>query len=247
MSPVPPSTLFIPDSEVHLSQDVKLAVILQVLRYVSHKPWGGASSQSFRRTRSLEAIMSRVFKAQSSERLVDASFSAGSGVLWVPVIRTPAGRILTRNATFRPSYVFGWLAQRLPSPTLARANKHAGVVSFCEEHAAGSANHKVWLEGQLLATNGRQTLRFLFDCRFVLELDLRYLPHDTKSRLGTITHITLLSNGKYALPCLKLVGVLGEEVIWKCSEEHVLPDSALPLETKHMWITVKPARTLTTS
>lgn len=240
MIPTPPSTLFIPQRVNELSSDVQLAVILRVLRYVSPNPWGCLSSESYRRSRSLQTIISHVFGSKPASEA--KSFSAGSGVLWVPVVRTPSGDIRRRATNSSPGSLPGWLAQRLPPPSADRANKHAGAVTFCEDRSPGSRDHRVWSEGQYIAVNGRRRLRFLFDCRFIVQVELDHLSDHLRTKLGAVARITLISNGKYCLPRISLTDDQGKHFIWDCPEEYLLPGG--PVETQQDWITVEHVRTL---
>lgn len=163
-------------------------------------------------------------------------------MLWVPVVRTPNGNIRRRAANSTPESLPGWLAQRLPPPSSDRANKHAGAVTFCEDQLPGSRNHRVWPGGQYVAVHGRRKLRFLFDCRFVVQVDLDRLPDHLKTRLGAVTHVTLISNGRYSTPRISLTGDKGEHFIWDCPEQYLPPGA--PVETQQDWITVEHVRTL---
>lgn len=244
LRPTPPSTVFVSNEGMSLSPNAKLAVIIRVLRYASCRPWGCVSAESNRRPRSLSAISSRVF-AEHSATQKQVAFSAGSGVLWVPVSLQPDGP----GSVDEPSIsIRGWLAQRLPPPSTHRAATHAGMVTFIREPTP-PRQPRVLSNGASVDVGSDLVFRFLFDCRFVVQIDLRLLPDAMKEMLGDVKHISMASVGKFSLPSVILAGENAKQYYWELPKDPVMPGAVLHHHTAQTapaqhWITVEFARTL---
>lgn len=227
--------MFISDGETSLSSSARWAIITRVLRYVSCRPWGCVAAESGRASRSLNTIASRVF-AEYSAAQKRVPFSAGSAVLWVPTSLRPGGP----NEFSTP--VHGWLAQRLPPPAAHRVPAHAGLVTFIREPPPPAGQPHVLNSGASIDVGSEQVFHFLFDCRFLVHVDLRLLPDAAKKTLGQIKLIAVASAGKFSLPSILLTGENAEQYYWELPEDPVMPGAAL--HAGQPWVVVEFARTL---
>ena len=202
-------------------------MILRLLRYVSPNPWGCVSAEAHRRTQSLNGIAARIFWSTdpsgppkgttqssapgTSDKRVLSTFSAGSDVAWTPSTSTvrPDGSIRIRR--YQPpaqssspessSAITGWLIHRLPPPSRARSQKHAGGITFTVR-AHPSSNlpgapseqeqeHRVFPSGTVLPLDSTSEyytsdLEILFDCRFLIKLNV---PGIMGSSTSFYTHV----------------------------------------------------------
>lgn len=99
------------------------------------------------------------------------------------------------------------------------------------------------LDGECVPIGGRSILRFLFDCRFIVQVNLAQVPETAMQRLGAAMHISVTSSKEYNLPLVKITGSNQHALSWNCPSTYLLPGQ--PLNTGEEWIMAEHARTLT--
>lgn len=124
---------------------------------------------------------------------------------------------------------------------MPRVTAHAGAVTFVREPTP-HGQPRVLACGTSVDTGSNQMFHFLFDCRFIVRLDLRFLPKAVKERLGQIKHISIASVGKFNLPSILITGHNVEQYYWELLEDPIMP--GVLLHTGQHWLSVKFARTL---
>ena len=116
--PSPPSTVLLSQDKLSRIRDkhVRRSVVIQILRFVSPHPWGSHAAEGFRKSGSLDRIISAVFdKVSDSNSTGRTAFSAGSHVLWTLVYVRPDGQIKhAKPISAVDGWTEGWLASRSP-------------------------------------------------------------------------------------------------------------------------------------
>jgi tRNA(Ile)-lysidine synthase len=137
-------------------------VVLRVLRYVSPQPWGSPAAEAGRSSESLqriaEAFWGKIGKDQpKTKKSSILRFTAGGHVLWSKVVILPNGRPVSRKPYTKGEDV-GWLATRLP-PSAQEGNSSLNV----------DITHRL----RDAAENNQSQVQILWDCRFLIEFDVR--------------------------------------------------------------------------
>jgi len=179
--PSPPSTLALcPPSDASLpSSEIRRAIVLRILRFVSPRPWGAPSSEASRQSPSLDLISSRLWNSTPEPR---KTFCAGSEVVWRPVSLRDDGRVRLDFDNHTPRQMRGWLASRQPPI------KRTGAPSPCVRDIS-----------RLLTLHGQEE-EFIWDNRFSLRLRPRLLPSDIMDSCRSSGSVMILPHGRWLLP-----------------------------------------------
>ena len=177
-------------------------MVIQILRFVSPHAWGSHSAEAFRKSASLDRIVTSLFDNTLSKTSKKRfTFSAGSHVLWTPVYVSPDGQLKhTKPILGTDGWTEGWLASR--SPPYRSASGPSGLdidITSLILDKKPSANH----------------VEALFDNRFILSLNLHAIPDRIFDRLRTPLgghRLMVTAVGKYFLPCLALHSSHGHDV-----------------------------------
>ncbi|KAG6867819.1 hypothetical protein C0993_010674 [Termitomyces sp. T159_Od127] len=248
-------------SKVALDQvenlDVRRALVLRVLRYVSPYPWGSLNADAGRRRDSISRIIDELWKRVTSKSRI-RSFTAGGRVLWTPVIlqrnyfKTPQ---IVVNALLPEGNMLGWIASRLP-PLNRERLKHQGLPNTLEIDATTTiANaYREWRNG------GPSTVSILYDSRYLLKFHLDKMPESLISLLidnpADENRLMLLSKTQWFLPKITLErGGIPEMLHDKISEEPTANVFSVPRRQRSKndraeeidsgWIEIQWARPLT--
>jgi hypothetical protein len=139
-------------------------VVIQILRFVSPRPWGSHTAEGFRKSDSLGRIVSCVFD-EASGASNDASkgrvaFSAGSHVLWTPVYVRPDNQIKhVQPISGMDGWTEGWIASRSPPYRTA-----GGPIELEVDVTSLILNQRP----------STDPVEFLYDNRFLLTFYLRF-------------------------------------------------------------------------
>lgn len=173
--PTIPGTLLF--SKIALDQvahpDVRRALVLRVLRYVSPYPWGSMNADAGRRKVSISRMTEQLWE-RVNENIEIRPFTAGGGVLWSPVImRGESFRIWppVDNVQLLEDETLGWIASRLP-PLHRDKIKLLGIPNTLEIDATKTMvdAYQEWRNG------GPSTISILYDSRFLLKFELDKMP-----------------------------------------------------------------------
>lgn len=181
--PSPPGTLLLPSSKLFTVEDpeVRFAMVLRAMRYISFHPWGSTRADGDRRRASIHRIMNHLWPVEPPA-ISPRKFTAGAGVLWTPVLYShnkgfKAHFKLQRHLGQLDSAQSAWLVSRLP-PFFK--NPHEG---------AGSASRLfVDLTKQFVLANAasRDALQVLYDCRFLVGFNLTQMPNLVRNALNSV-------------------------------------------------------------
>ena len=161
---------------------VRSAMIVRIMRYVSFQPWGSVRADGNRRVGSIQRIVDTVWAPDPQSANI-RHFVAGGGVLWSPVvihtnpwgidkILIPIGNIsgIKLSAGDR----FGWLASRQPP-----FHKNTRAMGDAPDRLTLDLTDKICQRRKELnegTQTAKRTLEILYDCRFLLRLDLAKMP-----------------------------------------------------------------------
>jgi tRNA(Ile)-lysidine synthase len=197
--PSPPSSIVLSHEEMSRVTDptIRLAMLIDILRYVSPYPWGSYQAEAFRNSSSLNLITSKLWSDQWGDI---RPFSAGAAVLWTPVVIN-SGVIKMQSS----GYLHGsraWLASRLPP------YRNSGVADTI--HLDLTRNYRQ----AILDPAATQPEQVLYDCRFLLTIDWAKFPEEVSQRLArSDTHYKLLvvPYTRYYLPRIVLRSSAADE------------------------------------
>ena len=180
--PSPIGTLLLSSTKLFdiTDPDVRFALVLRVIRYVSFHPWGSLRADADRRRSSIHRIV-RVLWASDPPQFQIKKFTAGGGVLWTPAIFNPSKSLRVGDqclrSTLQPEDRFCWLATRLPpfakNPQQQGAGSAATLVVDLTERLRAAMSSDVPTD----------PLQVLYDCRFLLRINPRQMPTHVKSVL----------------------------------------------------------------
>lgn len=176
--PSPPSTLLLPSSKLLAVDDpeVRFAMVLRVLRYISFHPWGSTRADGDRRRAGIQRIMNHLWPV-APPAISPRKFTAGAGVLWTPVLYSHNKGIKACRLGQPDSAQSAWLASRLPP------------FSKNPQEGAGSASRlSVDLTKQfvLAYAASRHVLQVLYDCRFLVGFNLTQMPSHMRNALDNV-------------------------------------------------------------
>jgi tRNA(Ile)-lysidine synthase len=174
---------------------------------VSPRPWGSHTAEGFRKSDSLDRIVSCLFDevsgAPNHASKGRVAFSAGSHVLWTPVYVRPDGQIKhVKPNSGTDEWNEGWLASRSPP----------------YRTAGGPAELEVDVTSLILNQRpSTDPVEILFDNRFLLTFDLPAIPEEIFSRFSTGDRLVATPTKKYFLP----------QLVFRPSDEDVIEDPAI--------------------
>lgn len=181
---------------------------IQILRFVSPRPWGSRTAEAFRKSFGLDRIVASLFDKSSDKTSGDRlAFSAGSHVLWTPVHINPSGQLKhTKPIPGTDRWTEGWLASRLPpyKPANGPSGSDMDITSLI-------------LDKKPFAN----CVEILYDNRFVLSLNLHAIPARIFDLLRTPPgghRLMVTAIGKYFLPRL----------VFRSSDGHDVEDIDMP-------------------
>ncbi|KAJ7137814.1 PP-loop family-domain-containing protein [Mycena epipterygia] len=154
---------------------VQKALVLRIMRYVSFHAWGTVRADGNRRKTSLARITENLWvKDPIADRI--SPFVAGGGVFWTPVIvggaymrfPTADGRL-----TVGQGEISAWLAARQP-PLSQQRMADQNMVNPLRLDITEKVREKL----QTRHENPGQILDVLWDCRFLLQMDIDKIPDD---------------------------------------------------------------------
>ncbi|KAF8559720.1 hypothetical protein OG21DRAFT_481341 [Imleria badia] len=177
--PSPISTLLLSSTKLLdiTDPDVRFALVLRVIRYVSFHPWGSPRADADRRQSSIHRIVRALWASDPQAK----KFTAGGGVLWTPAIYNPNKSLRVGNqclhSTLEPDDRFCWLASRVPPFSKNPQQQGAGsptklMIDFTQQLAAA-----------IVSDRPTDPLQVLYDCRFLLHIDPPQMPTHVKSAL----------------------------------------------------------------
>lgn len=159
--------------------DLRSALVLRVIRYVSFHSWGSLRADAGRRTSSIHRIV-RALWASDPQVSQIKKFTAGGGVLWSPAIFNPNKPLKVGNQclhlTLQPDDRFCWLALRIPpfskNPQQGAGSPTGLMIDLTER-----------LRSAVSSDVPADPLQVLYDCRFLLRIDPFQIPTYIKSAL----------------------------------------------------------------
>ena len=191
----PPSTVLLSQDKLSQIRDTRIqrSIAIQILRFVSPHPWGSHAAEGFRKSESLDRIISAVFdKVPNGDSTGRTAFSAGSHVLWTPIYVRPDGQIKhTKPISSADGWTEGWLASRSPPyRTASGALKlELDITSFIVDRRSSA-----------------DPIEILYDNRFVLTFHPRAIPGEVFERLcvspSSGQRLLVTATNKYFLPRL---------------------------------------------
>ncbi|RXW18977.1 hypothetical protein EST38_g6873 [Candolleomyces aberdarensis] len=198
---------------------LQTALVLRVLRYVSPKPWGSLQAQGKRRMHRLDELVSRL---QNPITRTTPPFAMGSEVLWKPVIsRARKLKNLAESAP-RPLDVIAWLACRQP-PDAQTAHATADV-DLTESLLGAFAARK--------SGSGPKHFESMYDCRFLIRMDLDALPEELISNLSAFkSRIILNCESTWFYPRVSLQ----TEDRMQLLHDEITPSSELSSQKRTTW------------
>ena len=174
--PSPTGTILLSSTELLdiTDPDVRFALVLRVIRYVSFHPWGSLRADADRRKSSINRIVRALWDPASQIN----KFTAGGGVLWTPAIYNPTKSLRVGNqclhSTLGLDDRFCWLASRVPpfskNPQQGTGSSTQLVIDLTERLAAAMISPS-------------DPIQVLYDCRFLLRIDPLQMPTHVKSAL----------------------------------------------------------------
>jgi len=193
--PSPPSTICLPLDVIQntKSQEVQIALVRRILRFVSPRPWGSPAAESKGDHTSFNLAVKTLYHSHS----LGQSFTCGSGVLWVPVSVRGNGRI--RRGLPLPGTVPAWLAQREPPWDPKRLEKIGGDNPLVIDVTHLFLNRD--------SAESPTTVCTLYDCRFLITFDLDKVPQELLEVLRSPdgnAQLLLEPDAKFFLPTLTL-------------------------------------------
>ncbi|KAJ7217047.1 PP-loop family-domain-containing protein [Mycena pura] len=173
--PSPPGTYLVSYRGLATIRDplVQRALVLRIMRYVSFFAWGTVRADANRRRSSIERIIANLWTPDPFAAGI-APFVAGGGVFWSPVVigrkslRIPAG---PHPPQMHPGDIIGWLAARQPPLKRARMEE-AGIPNPLRVDITDRLRARLEARHQ----NPGQVLDVLWDCRFLLRMDVDRVP-----------------------------------------------------------------------
>ncbi|KAJ7461573.1 PP-loop family-domain-containing protein [Mycena latifolia] len=153
---------------------VRRALVLRILRYVSFHAWGTVRADGNRRRESLTRIVDCLWTPDPFKaRLMP--FVAGGGVMWTPVLVGREIHFPMNGVTLSPrtGEIVAWLASRQPPLSLARMAT-LGITNPLRinltERLRAALQRRDAAPGEVIDV--------LWDCRFMLRLDVGKVPDD---------------------------------------------------------------------
>ncbi|KAF7304895.1 ATP-bind-3 domain-containing protein [Mycena kentingensis (nom. inval.)] len=154
---------------------VQTAMVLRIMRYCSFFAWGTIRADANRRRSSLQRIVDALWTPDPFEAGIQ-SFVAGGGVSWTPVL-IGRDRIRMYNGKYppvpKPGDVVGWLASR-QVPFIEARLKALGMPNVLKVHITDQVRDKLMTR----ESNPGQILEVLWDCRFLVTIDIDRIPQD---------------------------------------------------------------------
>jgi len=193
--PSPPSTVLLSKDKLSRIRDkhVQRSIAIQVLRFASPHPWGSHAAEGFRKSDSLDRIISAVFDNVSDSNSTGRSaFSAGSHVLWTPVYVRPDGQIKhAKPISAVDGWTEGWLASRSPP------YRTTGSASELERDITSLIADK---------RSSGDPVEILYDNRFALTFHPRDIPEEVFERFhaspSSGQRLLVTATKRYFLPRL---------------------------------------------
>nr|GAT44031.1 predicted protein [Mycena chlorophos] len=152
---------------------VRQAFVLRIMRYVSFFAWGTVRADANRRRSSLQRIISALF---TDDPFQSGAFVAGGGVVWTPVVVTNNRiRFGIRNHAPPPrdGDIYGWLASR-QVPFMEARLRQLNMPNVLKIDITERMRQRLVVRD----TVPKQTLEVLWDCRFLLKIDIDRVPDD---------------------------------------------------------------------
>ncbi|KIK94290.1 hypothetical protein PAXRUDRAFT_828154 [Paxillus rubicundulus Ve08.2h10] len=180
--PSPTGTLLLSSSQLSniTDHDVRFAIILRVMRYVSFHPWGSIRADGDRRQSGIRRIAQFLWTPDPQAAQIKR-FTAGGGVLWTPAIFSPRKPLRVGNQCLqlplRSDDQFCWLASRIP-PFFKNPQEGAGSSSRLTLELTAQ------LRAGIYSDMPTDTFEVLYDCRFLLRIDPTQMPERVKSILS---------------------------------------------------------------
>jgi tRNA(Ile)-lysidine synthase len=210
---------------------VRSAMIVRIMRYVSFQPWGSVRADGNRRVSSIQRIVDTVW-APDPQAANIRHFVAGGGVLWSPVIihSNPSGidKILIpidniSGIKLGAGDRFGWLASRQPPfHKNTRAMGDAPDPLTLDLTDKICQRRKELKEGTQTDQTAGRTLEILYDCRFLLRLDLAKMPLAIATSLAVgRSKIVVKSRTRWYWPHIMWERTLGRSVNLAVTQDEV--------------------------
>ena len=183
----PISTVLISEDDLKAVSDntVRLGIVRRVLRYVSPFPWGSPRAEAGGRSASLQRIVSTLCKEEEVRGVrkdTYEKFVAGAAVLWSPVVFTPNG-LIKQKATLNHGEKRGWIASRQPPfRTPGHTDRDPLPAGIADAAKPLELDVTPLLASHLLAST-RDPLEVLYDCRFLIRINVHKLPPIVSQRL----------------------------------------------------------------
>ncbi|KAI6109663.1 hypothetical protein F5141DRAFT_1215155 [Pisolithus sp. B1] len=190
--------------------EVRFAMVLRVLRYISFHPWGSTRADGNRRRAGIQRIMNHLWPV-APPAISPRKFTAGAGVLWTPVLYSHNKGIKACRLGQPDSAQSAWLASRLPP------------FSKNPQEGAGSASRlSVDLTKQfvLAYAASRHVLQVLYDCRFLVGFNLTQMPSHMRNALDNVhdqpISIKILPHTDYFWPKVVLQQGSSPDLVLAC-------------------------------
>jgi tRNA(Ile)-lysidine synthase len=207
-------------------------VILRILRFVSPNPWGSPHAEGGRRRNSLFRIASKIWgtRSLSSNSQTPTSFTAGSQVLWTPVIVLPNGTIRPRDQQSIPDCKLGWIATRQLPIKISRRSEEPSSIPPCQ----------VDITHIFAEPRGTEVM---FDCRFILRFRPPFPTVLTFPVNSSSQQILIVSHGLYFLPRILFRRANEPDtVLWELREAYVNPFESMLVNGGVEWVEIQHAR-----
>lgn len=175
----PPSTLlFSPPCASLPPLEMRRAIVLRILRFVSPRPWGAPVSEASRKSSSLDIISGQLWNLSPETSQV---FCAGGEVVWRRVSLRGDGHVRLVVDDRTSQQMRGWLASRQPPI------KRTGAPSPCLRDIS-----------ELVRLRGAEEL--LWDNRFLIRLQPHLLPLNIRDSCQSTGSVMTLPHGRWLLP-----------------------------------------------
>ncbi|KAJ7481146.1 PP-loop family-domain-containing protein [Mycena galericulata] len=175
---------------------IQRGLILRIMRYVSFHAWGTVRADGNRRRSSLEQIIKKLWTSDPFEAKI-TPFTAGGGVVWTPVLVGAASlRIPVGRTEAGPGEIVAWLASR--QPPLSRQRLFAlGIPNPLRIDVTQQLRQKLKSRDR----NPGQVLEILWDCRFMVHMDIDKVPDDiVEGVLHGKEHVWITTNTRWYWP-----------------------------------------------
>ncbi|KAL0946570.1 hypothetical protein HGRIS_012773 [Hohenbuehelia grisea] len=218
--PSPVGTFMLSTASLQTITDsaIRTRMALRITRYASFHPWGSLRADGNRRSASFSRIIANLWHPEPWNV---GSFVAGGGVIWIPAVSRDGRVRLLQGPTpvsLHAGDTCGWVTAR--QPPLHRDKMRA----------LGIENPlRINITQHILSAlrSERETLEVLYDCRFLVTLDLQKMPDDLRESLLDNPHATVRiePNLRWCWP--KIIWDDGRAAVTTLSSEVIDEENAL--------------------